>query len=155
MYKRQLIDSVEHFDCNRTEILGDAQGDGPEPYALMGDYPVYEAMTDYMNPQSNTRITFRFCFPNCQENDRVKIRTDVYWEGVVSKAEYPSYPNTDSTCRYPDLTIDAETLARWGASTLGLPSYDVRYNKETKLVTTNPLGAYCTQCDCPTADSVG
>jgi hypothetical protein len=152
-----LINNVEHFDCNRTEILGDAQGEGPEPYALMGDYPVYEAMTDYMNPQSNTRITFRFCFPHCLEDDRVKIRTDVYWEGVVSNAKYPHYPDiTESTCSYPDLTVDAETSALWGSSTLGLPSYDVRYNKETKLVTTNPLSAYCVQCDCPTTPgSVG
>tara|TARA_R110002020_G_scaffold16515_4_gene58250 strand:- start:5733 stop:7484 length:1752 start_codon:yes stop_codon:yes gene_type:complete len=151
----QLISppALEYFDCNRTELLGDPQLNGPEPYVLQGDYPVYEAISAYANPQSNTRITFRFCFPGCEEDDRVKIRTDVYWEGVVSNEEYPNYPSTESTCTYPDLTIDAETYALWSASSLGVPAYDVRFNKETKLITTNPLSAYCAQCYCEPSGS--
>ena len=147
-----LIDppDLSYYDCNRTEILGDPQTNGPERIALLGDYPVYEAISDYANPQSTTRVTFRFCFPGCEENDRVKIRTDVYWEGFDSNEKYPAYPSTTvSTCTYPDLVIDDDTLARWSASSLGVPGYDVRYNKETKFITANPLNVYCTQCDCP------
>lgn len=141
--------ALSYYDCNRTEILGDPQTNGPERIALLGDYPVYEAISDYANPQSTTRVTFRFCFPDCEENDRVKIRTDVYWEGFHSNEKYPAYPDTTvSTCTYPDLVVDDDTLALWSASSLGVPGYDVRYNKETKLITTNPLNAYCTQCEC-------
>lgn len=146
-----LIDppDLSYFDCNRTEIYGDPQKNGPEQIVLMGDYPVYEAIADYANPQSNTRVTFRFCFPNCEDGDRVKIRTDVYWEGFDSNEKYPAYPNMiESTCTYPDLVIDTNTQARWSGSSLGSPGYDIRYNKETKLITTNPLNAYCVQCEC-------
>ena len=140
---------LEYYDCQVTKIEGSSQSSGPEEYALIGDYPVYEAILDYMEPQANGRVTFRFCFPGCEEEDRVKIRTDVYWEGMEVGPEYPEWPLLNSVCSYPDLTIDAETSSLWGASALGIPSYDIRYNNETKQVTTNPLNAYCVQCNCP------
>jgi hypothetical protein len=139
---------LAYFDCKRTEILGSPQGNGPEAYTLIGDYPVYETIIDYMEPQSNARTTFRFCFPSCLENDRVQIRTHIYWEGVRTEAEYPEWPLKNLTCSYPTVDIDAALYSLWSTSSLGVPSEDVRYDKDTKLITTNPINKYCVQCDC-------
>ena len=143
-----IVPDPEVFDCNRTEILGSPQKNGPEPYSLLGEYPVYEAIIDYMEPQSTARVTFRLCFPGCLEEDRVQVHTAVYWEGVRSEAEYPEYPSTNTTCSYPAATVDSYILGLWSASTLGTPTQDVAYIKETKLLTTNPTNKYCVQCAC-------
>ena len=118
-------------------------------------------MMDYMEPQSNARVTFRFCFPGCEEDDRVQVRTDVYWASVLSPTEYPEWPSKSTTCTYPVVTLDEATQTLWENSALGMPCYPnddpdaecvpipLRYNIETKQIPTNPLGLYCAQCYCP------
>ena len=144
---------LKYFDCLRTEVLGSPQKEGPEIIQLVGKYPVYEALIDYIEPQDNGRITFRFCFPNCSETDRVSIRTDVYWENVTCLEQYPEYPLLNSICTYPNLEIDATTQALWEASELGMPTYDVRYNEETKALPLNNTDLYCAQCECDAGGS--
>jgi hypothetical protein len=153
------------YDCHRTKLLSSPQRNGAaEEITLMGDFPVYEALVDFINPQENGRITFRLCFPDCNTDlkmvgeepatpDRIQIRTDVYWEDSTSNTEYPEYPLLNSTCSYPSLTVDEYTSGLWTASPLGQPAYEIRYNEETNLATMNKESAYCAACACEPDES--
>lgn len=139
---------LKYYDCMRTEVLASPQKNGAESIQLVGDYPVYEAIIDYIDPQDNGRLTFRFCFPGCKPTDRVSIRTDVYWEDTTTTDPRPEYPLTNSICSYPNLEIDSETITKWTASALGMPTYDIRYNEITKNLPLNNSDLYCEQCEC-------
>ena len=150
-----------YYDCHRTECDGSPFKNGPEKLQLIGAYPVYELMMDYMDPQSNARVTFRFCFPGCEPSDRVQVRTHMYWSSVLSPTQYPEWPSKSTTCTYPVVTLDEATQTLWENSALGMPCYPkedpedpcvpipLRYDITTKQIPTNPLGLYCAQCYCP------
>jgi hypothetical protein len=141
--------AITPYDLQKTKVYMDGQS-GAVPYVLIGNYPVYEIIVPYCNPQSNTRMTFRLCFPGCSNLTRVKIRTDVYWEGSSSNEQYPNYPSLALDCNYPTVTIDSATQALWLDSSLTYPAYSVRYAKETKLMTLNDHPIYCAPV-CPPA----
>lgn len=146
------------YDCNKTELDGSGQCDGPESIVLDLDETGRTALTfwDYSDPQTVTTLQGRHCFPDCadleEESLKVRLHAVIYWENSGLD------PSTDQPCEYPLLTepdYNPDVLATWADLGVEVPA-EGRAQKLTPLTSVSDVNPYCERCSCTEGDvSIG
>jgi hypothetical protein len=140
------------FVCDAAEIDGSPQKqqdipkDHGEEYALAGQWPVYEALFEYANPQDTSRVSFRVCIPECAPGTSLKVWVSVHYPDMEP------VPETGEECDPGVVDVPDNIAAIWAASVNGPPAYPTRALKATKTIPLNNQSAFCETCECPTTD---
>jgi len=124
-----------------SELEFTPQKDGPIRYTLMGEYPTFECVADYLSPGDVGRCAFKVCNPNCKVTDKISYRVDVFWEDVLT-------PEGQPPCDYPTVTVPSDIIDIWNEGTLGVPLEPVHFTKTSVERPLNPLNAFCASCVC-------
>jgi hypothetical protein len=141
--------SLDGFTCNQAEIDGSPQRRAGrahlqgESYALAGQWPVYEAILDYADPQDSSRVSFRACLPDCVEGDSVQVWVSAHFPDMN--------PSPTGACSPGTVSPPGEVAAIWAASALGAPAYPTRAIKASDMIPVNPAQALDSQCYCPSS----
>lgn len=132
----------DFYDCEQSQKEFTPQEDGPVPYTLLGEYPSFEAVAEYLSPGDVGRVTFKVCHPGCKETDRVFYRADVFWEDILTPDGHPP-------CSYPTVEVPSDIIDIWTAGALGVPAEPVHFTATSTDRPLNPLNAFCASCVCP------
>lgn len=141
--------SLVGYDCEKTELDGSAQCDGPEKIVIDMDETGRHAFVywDYSDPQTVTTLQGRHCFPDCSdlepESLKVQLHAVIYWGSSGLN------PSTGMACEYPTLgapDYPADVLSTWAA--LGIDIPEGRAQKLTLLLPVSDTNPYCERCPC-------
>jgi hypothetical protein len=142
------------FDCNKTQLDGSAQCNGPEKIVLDMDETGRHAFAfwDFSDPQTVTTLQGRHCFPDCAdlepESLKVQLHAVIYWEGSGLN------PSTNLPCDYPVLEeadYPDDVKATWTELGIAVPT-EGRAQKITPLLPVSDVNPFCTQCPCTEGD---
>ena len=138
------------FDCNKTEIDGSAQCDGPEEILLDSSDQGRSSyfFLDFADPQTITTVQGRHCFPGCddlgEDSLRVQLAVHLYWQGEGID------PKTGEPCEYPtindaDIPIDVRTT--WDEIGIPIPP-GIRTQKLSQPILVSSDNPFCSRCSC-------
>jgi hypothetical protein len=68
--------------------------DGDEPYALGGEWPVYDAYFDALDPRAVATVRFRVCVPGCDAATVISGAVTAHAPGDAPEADVPSWVST-------------------------------------------------------------
>jgi hypothetical protein len=137
------------YDCEKTELDGSAQCDGPEKIVIDMDETGRHAFAlwDYSDPQTVTTLQGRHCFPDCADLEpealKVRLHAVIYWGSSGLN------PNNDEACVYPELTepdYPADVVTTWNELGIAIPTG--RAQKLTPLLPVSDANPYCDRCPC-------
>lgn len=135
-------DPCEQVTAIASVIEGSPQKNGPIDYELIGEFPVYEATIDYLNPESPFRIAFKLCIPTCETVDSIYFVAHSWWENHI-------VPDGVDGCHWG--TVDTQNIptAVWNAVDMPTPPYSIRHWKQSAEQLLNPGSGYCNIVACP------
>jgi hypothetical protein len=144
------VPSSSGFDCNKTQLDGSAQCDGPEEIVLDVDDTGRHAYAfwDYSDPQTITTLQGRHCFPDCAsvepESLKIQLHATIYWgsDGLN--------PATGLPCDYPlleEADYPEDVVTTWAELGIPVPT-EGRVQKITPLVAVSEVNPFCERCAC-------
>lgn len=137
-YRAGVLTSDPDFTPTACEILIDGSpqtATGEEGYVWAGQWPVYDVLFDYGDPQDTSRVSFRLCMPDCNSSDNIRMTV-----AVIS-------PDPDG-CVLPVKNVPDDIDALWHASGLAYPADPVRALMASKLIPLQSNSAFCSGCKC-------
>jgi hypothetical protein len=132
----QLTTELVGGDCDMSTIDDASLPGGRGYYRLAGEWPVYEARLDAIEPQATARLAFRFYLREFQTGrDVVQAVATVHYPDQVPTPDGPACPPRHAV-------PDSYTHELWQDSVCGLPLYDTRLLTISELT---PLTSRATQ----------
>ena len=107
-------------DCHMSSLSNDAAVGGKDTYHLAGEWPVYEAYVDAIQPNDSTRLAFRLFLRDSVAGDDVVQ--------AVASIHYPDPVSTDpdKSCQTSLELPDSLLQQVWENSVCGLPKSETR-----------------------------
>jgi hypothetical protein len=142
------------FDCNKTQLDGSAQCDGPEKIVIDMDPGGRHAYVfwDFSDPQTVTTLQGRHCFPDCADLSpealKIQLHSVVYWESSGLN------PSTGLPCEYPlleEADYPDDVKATWTELGIAVPA-EGRAQKLTPLLPVSDVNPFCERCPCTEGD---
>jgi len=140
-YNGAWVDYPNENPCTQgsavmVEIESSENRDGPVPYDLIGEFPVFDAVAPYLNPGDSVRLGFKLCMPGCDDESKLKLTVYAWYENKLTPK--------DVVCPDPlEINVDASMELIWEAMGISLPPWPILYKKETAEKTLNPESIYC------------
>jgi hypothetical protein len=139
------------YTCGPTSLEGSAQCSGPESLVVSQSETasnVFSGSWDYSDPQSQTTINGKLCFPDVNDLPEGSVEVQA-WSAVTWETQRPD-PQTGESApiSYIDpATIPEDVLTVWNLSGFGAPNKFCGTDISPKVAVTRANPA-CFRCDC-------
>jgi len=134
-----VSDSREDGIITNAEIQTSENDEGPESYDVVGEFPVIDIATDYVQPSSPFQFGCKVSIPECSEGDKLRVSAHVWWENELTPE--------NATCNYPTLArpstdLPQEILDIWTLVSMPIPPYPIHYGKISNIKELNNASPY-------------
>ena len=119
------------------EVQTSENDEGPESYDIVGEFPVVDITTVFVQPSAPFQFGCKVCIPECIEGSKLRFSTHIWWENEL-KPEH-------ETCNFPEnISPSSEIAAIWAGMDMPIPPYTIRYEKISSDKKINPDSKFAT-----------